>query len=162
VPVGELRRHTANRRPWRATVRLDGLRVAGTEIDADADIVLDLDLESVHNGVVAYGEIVSRWTAPCNRCLEPVGGEVEVKVREVFERSPTEGESYPLGTEEIDLEPMVRDALLLDLPLVAHCERPDDDPCVDLAVAVDAGQEAGGGARADPRWAALDSITFDD
>lgn len=162
VPVGELRRHTANRRPWRATVRLDGLRVADTEVDAGADIVIDLELESVHNGVVAYGEIVSRWTAPCNRCLEPVGGDVTVKVREVFERSPTEGESYPLGTEVVDLEPMVRDALLLDLPLVAHCERPDGDPCIDLAVADDAPEAAAGDPPADPRWAALDGITFDD
>lgn len=162
VPLGELRRHTAKRRRWEATVRLDGLRVADTEIEADTDIDIDLELESVHNGIIAYGHVASRWTAPCNRCLETVEGAIEVDIREVFEVSPTEGESYPLGVTELDLEPMVRDALLLGLPLVATCERPDGEPCIDLSVpAADAEPTADDDRLADPRWAALDELTFD-
>lgn len=166
VPVGELRRHTAERRRWQATVHLDGLRVADTEIGPTTDVAIDVELESVPDGVVVHGDIASRWTAPCNRCLEPVEGEITTSVREVFERVPTEGESYPMGAEELDLEPMVRDALLLDLPLVAHCERPDGEPCTDLVGAAgDEDPEDGAAHRAtpgDPRWAALDQITFDE
>ena len=40
----------------------------------------------------------------------------------MFEADPTdEGETYPLDGDQIDLEPMVRDAVLLELPLGPLC-----------------------------------------
>ena len=56
------------------------------------------------------------WSAACSRCLEPVTGEISVHVDELFERHPLEGETYQLDDDVIDLEPLVRDALLLELP----------------------------------------------
>ena len=38
-------------------------------------------------------------------------------VDELFETHPLEGETYKLDDDVIDLEPMVRDASLLELPL---------------------------------------------
>ena len=40
-----------------------------------------------------------------------------VHVDELYETHPLEGETYPLDDDIIDLEPLVRDALLLELPL---------------------------------------------
>ena len=37
-------------------------------------------------------------------------------VDELFEPHPLEGETYKLDDDVIDLEPLVRDALLLELP----------------------------------------------
>ena len=51
-------------------------------------------------------------------------GLVDVEVREVFEVRPIDGETYPIEGDEVDLEPVVRDAALLNLPLAALC-RPD-------------------------------------
>ena len=66
-----------------------------------------------------------RWDAACSRCLAPVGGELAVQVGELYERQPLEGETYLLSEDDIvDLEPLIRDALLLELPAVPLC-RPD-------------------------------------
>ena len=37
--------------------------------------------------------------------------------------TPTEGESYPLSDDHVDLEPLARDAVLLELPLAPLCRR---------------------------------------
>ena len=50
-------------------------------------------------------------------------GEISVHVDELFETHPLEGETYKLDDDVIDLEPLVRDALLLELPLAPLCTR---------------------------------------
>lgn len=74
------------------------------------------------------------------------------EVREVFEPRWEEGETYPLKGDQIDLEPLVRDAVLLTLPLAPLCEDacagpdPEEHPV---------GVEGGAPSEPDPRWAAL-------
>ena len=74
-------------------------------------------LDQVREGVVATGVISTTWNGDCSRCLRPVEGMATTEVEELFEEHPREGESYPLHQEFIDLEPMVRDAILLELPV---------------------------------------------
>ena len=61
------------------------------------------------------------WTGECRRCLGDAHGIARAEVREIFEARPTEGETYPLTGDHIDLEPLVRDAVLLSLPLAPLC-----------------------------------------
>ena len=56
-------------------------------------------------------------------------------MQEVFEHAArSTGETYPLDGDEVDLEPLVRDAVLLSLPLAPLCRprlpgsRPDGHP----------------------------------
>ncbi|MEZ5165142.1 MAG: hypothetical protein R2695_01145 [Acidimicrobiales bacterium] len=42
-----------------------------------------------------------RWTGPC-RCLDPIESPFEVEVREIFQRHPTEGETWPIDDDRID------------------------------------------------------------
>ena len=78
------------------------------------------------------GTLTAAWTAACSRCLEPVAGEISVHVDELFETLPLEGETYQLDEDVIDLEPMVRDALLLELPLAPLCSADCAGLCADL------------------------------
>jgi uncharacterized protein len=173
APVAELRRRTGNRRVLQQVVGpgvLDSpLDVAGTHVPAGAEIELDVVLESVLEGVTVTGTVRAPWLADCRRCLEPVRGVLEVAVQELFEANPTEDETYPLGDGVIDLAPLVRDAVLLGLPLSAVC----DEECVGpdperFPAHVEADPEldpAGVGAAvddppADPRWAALGDLRF--
>ncbi len=84
------------------------MRVAGT-------------LEHVADGIVVRGEVEAPWQAVCSRCLQPVAGEISVHVDELYEPAPLEGETYPLDDDTLDLTPLVRDALLLELPLAPLC-----------------------------------------
>lgn len=159
VDTVELRRRTGTRRPLQVDVRQQDLAVGDAAV-VDGALSLDLVVEAVTEGVVATGTVRGRWSAPCRRCLDDVEGELVVDVHEIFETSPTEGETWPLGPDGIDLGPPVREAVLLALPLAPLC----GDDCAGPAperfpteVAEEA--PAGGG---DPRWAALDELRFDE
>jgi uncharacterized protein len=170
VGVAELRRRLGTRKPFHALVALDGLAISSSRVPASGEIDVDLQLESISNGLVVEGTITAPWTGDCRRCLEPVEGSVETQVKEIFERHPTEGETYALGDEEVDLEPMVRDAVLLALPLAPLCRPdcagpapdafptgPNDDESVD-----EAHDRAEAARRRDERWSALDELRFED
>jgi uncharacterized protein len=121
-------------------------------------------LESIEGGVCAEGVVTAHWRAECRRCLEPVEGTLRAEVREVFEAHPTEGETYPLASEELDLEPMVRDAVLLGLPLAPLCRQACAGPAPESFPTVVPGAEVPDEAARrprDPRWAALDELRFE-
>ena len=113
------------------------------------------------------GTLHVSWVGECRRCLEPTGGVADVDVREIYERSAVEGETFELDGDQVDLEPMAREQVLLALPLAPLC----DDACVGPApdqfpatVERDAHEPDGDDDRpaGDPRWAALDALNFDD
>jgi uncharacterized protein len=139
----------------------------------DADVTARLTLESILDGALTATGIVSApWIGECRRCLREVHGVATAEVREVFEprgrweagsgsSAPEEheGETYPLDGDHPDLEPLVRDAVLLTLPLAPLCEDacvgpdPDEHPVV-VAEDPDA-------VEPDPRWGALGQLKFD-
>ncbi|MDQ1412121.1 MAG: hypothetical protein QOE07_709, partial [Acidimicrobiaceae bacterium] len=131
VPVTSLRPPLGGRQHVVRTGRLDGLAITSSAVPADADVMVDADVEVVDGGVVVTGTVSSIWTGECRRCLNPVTGVVVAKVREVFERAPRlregdlvavdEAETYPLTGDTLDLAPMARDAILLELPLAPVC-----------------------------------------
>jgi uncharacterized protein len=79
-----------------------------------------LRAESVVEGVLVTGRVAGGASLKCARCLEPFEGSVELDVCELFTtpgHELPEEEAYKVQGSEIDLEPMLRDALLLALPL---------------------------------------------
>jgi uncharacterized protein len=94
--------------------------------------------------------------------MRPVSGRVKLGVNELFESDPIEGETYQLEHDTIDLEPLARDAIGLELPLAPLC-RPD---CAGLCgqcgadrneIACDCVMDD-----TDPRWDALAGLRFAD
>ncbi|MEM7140123.1 MAG: DUF177 domain-containing protein [Actinomycetota bacterium] len=163
VDTVEVRRHTGTRRPFRALARFPEL-AAGEFSVVDGRVDVDLVIEAVTEGVCATGTVRGEWTGPCRRCLEPIVEPLAVEMREIFERHPTEGETWPIEDERIDLAPVIREAALLALPLVPlcgdDCEGPEPDR---YATTVEADVDLSAAAPApDPRWAALDELTFED
>ncbi len=166
VGVMELRRRPGTQRDVRVSTTMPDLVVTSAKVPADAELVLDATLESVEGGAITVtGSVQVPWTAECRRCLDDVGGVLDVDVREVFEASPTD-DTYPIVGDEVDLEPIVRDAALLSLPLAPLC-RPDCAGPVpeQLPVVVPGDDTDDDGDDAepvrDPRWAALDELRLD-
>ena len=115
-------------------------------------------------GLVATGTITVPWEGECRRCLGSVRAETIVEIREIFDPHPVEGETYPLGEDLVDLEPMVRDAVLLALPLAPLCGPDCLGPAPDLfptGTAEDSEDAAGTEPVPDSRWAALAELDFD-
>lgn len=164
VDTLEIRRHTGARREFRAVTELPDV-VAGEFLVVGGRLAIDLVIEAVTEGVSAQGVVAGSWTGPCRRCLEPIVEPFEAEVHEIFEREPTEGETWPIEDERIDLGPVVREAAILALPLAPLCREdcvgpdPERFPAV---VAPDVDLASDSAPPADPRWAALDQLTFDE
>lgn len=164
VAVTDLRTHPATRRAFRRRVELADLTISTAVVPSGGEIEVDLILESTGTDVVASGTITAPWVGPCRRCLTPVEGTAETVVREIFEPRPTEGETYELREDSVDLEPLVRDAVLLALPLAPLC-RPDCSGPAPEQFPTGPRGDAGTDDREaspDPRWAALDELRFED
>jgi uncharacterized protein len=158
IPLAAALRHPGNSRPVTTAVTLPGLGNGASEVAAGTPVDLDLELERIAEGIVVRGELAATWTAACSRCLEPVTGDLAVHVDELFETVPLEGETYPLEEDVIDLEPMVRDALLLELPLVPLCRADCAGLCPNCGVNHNVASCDCVTDEPDPRWAALRSL----
>lgn len=159
----ELSRRPGTMKPWVRDVPAPadfGLEVIG--VPAGEPIHLDLRLESVVEGVLASGSVIADVVGECSRCLGPVTDHVEVDLTELYaypdsvtdETTDSEDVSR-IVDEKIDLEPAVRDAVLLELPNAPLCSEdcpgvasPDDEAWVFVPAGTDR-------ERIDPRWAAL-------
>ncbi|WP_258366092.1 DUF177 domain-containing protein [Curtobacterium sp. MCPF17_031] len=122
---------------------------------------LDVKLEGLHEGILVSGHARAEATGECSRCLIDISEPVEVEFAEVFAYDASEEFDYQVHDDHVDCEPVVRDAVVLSLPFTPVC-RPDCpglDPVTGERLA-DVGEQPAPSA-ADPRWAALGGIQFD-
>lgn len=158
VPVSDLLHHPGQRKHVTVTGSLSDLGVTGSHLADGGDVTVDVWIDTVHEGVLASGTVRATWVGECRRCLNEARGPVAGEFRELFEEDPTEGESYPLRHEQVDLEPLAREVVLLELPQAPLCR----DDCRGLCPRCGADLNEGPcdcvpEAR-DPRWAALDAL----
>ena len=132
---------------------------AGTEID------LDLRLESVMEGVLVSGTATAPLSGECGRCLAAVDDTLTVDLQELFAYaggdagSSAEDEDVSLMEGDLlDLEPVLRDAVVLALPLTPLCDEECRGLCVDCGERLDDLPEDHAHAAPDPRWAALQAL----
>jgi uncharacterized protein len=153
IDVADLLAHSGSRRPLAREAVVDALGT--TAVRVDRPVTLDLVLERVPEGVVARGRIGAQWSGECGVCLREVAGDLVVEVSELYEDHPVDGETYPLDGHVIDLEQLVRDAVLLELPLAPSCASTGAAPCRPAIVPVDDEADV---EPVDPRWAALSEL----
>ena len=131
-----------------------------------SDLELELRLEAVMEGVLVSGIARGLAAGECVRCLDQIEQPLEIDLQElyVYPGAETRGASdddedelHRLEGDLLDLEPVLRDAVVLELPLQPVCR--DDCPglCAEcgqkLADDPDHTHES-----ADPRWAALQGL----
>ena len=125
-------------------------------VPAGAQAECDVTLRPFEGGIDAEGTVRSPWTGLCRRCAEPVKGELTIAVRERFADDPDE-DMYPITDGVIDLGPMVRDAIVLDLPMAPLCSEDCAGLCPQCGANRNEG-DCGCVAPRDPRWANLDAL----
>ena len=158
VGVAELRRRPGNRVHLVRDVPVGGLAVTTAEVPEGGVAHLDAVLESLSDGITLTGDVSFPWQGPCRRCLEPTGGELSARVREVFKDAPEGGDLLALDGDAVELGPVVRDAVVLALPLAPLCSEDCAGPDPEhFPVRSAEGTEP----PADPRWAALAELRFD-
>jgi uncharacterized protein len=158
VDTRPLGRRPGAMRPVHRVVPAPPLELALLHVPADATLELDLRLEAVVEGVLVSGEARVTLVGECARCLGPVATSVAAPVQELYTYEPTDGEQPVIADELIDLEPTIRDAVLLSLPLSPLCR--DDCPglCATCGARLDEVPDDHSHAVTDERWAALRSL----
>ncbi|MEL6890578.1 MAG: DUF177 domain-containing protein [Actinomycetota bacterium] len=160
VNAVELLRQPGTLRP--VTTTIDGAALDVVHDALDGDVEVDLELESTNDGIDVRGEVIAPWTGSCRRCLAPVAGRAVVDVDERYQRELTDDDAYLIEQHQLDLTPMARQLVLLELDDERLC-RPD---CAGLCpvCGIDrnsASCECDTTVR-DDRWAALDGLVLDD
>jgi uncharacterized protein len=147
-----------------------GLGTPLLAVPEGAPVTLELRLEAVMEGVLVSGTATARVAGECARCLDPMTDEVEVELRELFaypDRMAVDAEAADddigeLIDDHADLEPAVRDALVLSLPLSPRCAEDCPGLCVDCGARLaDVGPDHTHES-SDPRWAALAMLDVTD
>ncbi|MDN3356631.1 YceD family protein [Actinomadura sp. DC4] len=139
-----------------------GVEMVG--VPEGTDVELDLRLEAVMEGVLVSGTARSPLSGECARCLDPLSSSIEVEFQELYVYSDTrsgesaEDDERRLEGDFIDLEPVVRDAMVLALPLSPLCR--DDCPglCTECGVRLADAEPDHHHDAVDPRWAALQGM----
>jgi len=124
-------------------------------VPAESPVSLEVRLESVHEGILATGTAAAPYEGECGRCLTPISDRVEVEFQELFAYPGDEANDFEVQDDHVDLETLVRDAIVLSLPFQPVC-RPDC-PGLDPITGERLGERADPEPQEplDPRWAAL-------
>jgi DUF177 domain-containing protein len=133
-------------------------------VPEQSPITLDLRLEAVMEGVLVSGTAKVHVTGECARCLDPVSFDREVELQELF-AYPGSGKTDPddelpeLIDDHLDLEPTLRDAVVLDLPASPLCRENCEGLCPDCGARLEDVEADHSHEQTDARWAALAQLS---
>ncbi len=153
-------RELASVEPVERTGPIEGLAAVSVSVRDGAPVTVRLVLSSYPGGIMAAGTVEAPWRGECRRCGGEIEGQVLASVRERFVREGHTGgdeEAYLFSDDTVDLEPMARDAVLLELPLAPLCSEECRGLCPECGTnwnlsRCDCEQQI------DPRWSALDQL----
>lgn len=135
------------------------------EVPEGAAVLLDLRLESVSEGVLVSGTVSAPIEGECGRCLRPIGDTLVVRIQELYayahsttDETTDEDEVGRMQGDLIDLEPVVRDAVVLALPNHPLCREDCPGLCPECGVHWDDLPEGHTHQQGDPRWTALSKL----
>jgi len=132
-----------------------------------SDLQLDVQLEGVSEGVLVTAAVTAPLAGECARCLEPFTSAVTVRFRELFARQrdrdrDSEGsddeDGYLLSGDLLELEPALRDALVLELPLSPLCAPDCPGLCAECGIRLADAEPGHHHPRRGAMWAALQGL----
>lgn len=86
-----------------------------------APLLADLTVTRISGGVTMDGTVVATVASTCRRCLEEFEEEHRIRVSALFLPDGADEDAYDLTGDELDIEQMLRDEVLLDLPAAPWC-----------------------------------------
>ena len=161
--VRELGRRAGAMREYRRSVPAPtgfGHDIIG--VPEGAPLAVDVRLESVTEGVLVTGTVTGRVSGECGRCLDPITDELDVEICELFayadsvtDETTEQDEVHRVDGDLIDIEPVVRDAVVLGLPWTPLCRAECAGLCPDCGQRIDDLPAGHSHDQLDPRWAKL-------
>lgn len=133
-----------------------------TGVELGEPLRVQLDAQLAGRDVIVQGELTSRTTMPCRRCLRPVTVELKEKVALVYRPGLTRVEAeaqevFPLPerSDELNLADALREQVVLAVPQYAMCGESCRGLCPQCGTNLNEAQCDCAVTEEDPRWAAL-------
>ena len=133
-----------------------------------SDIAIELRLEAVMDGVLATGTASAQATGECVRCLDELDENLVVDFQELYlyDSAGKKGagqeeageDDLSLEDDLLDLEPVLRDAVVLALPFKPVCDPECPGLCAECGARLAEDPDHTHGEAIDPRWAKLSQM----
>ncbi len=136
----------------------DGMGSDVIGVPPASPIALELRLESVVEGVLVSGTATVTVAGECGRCLEPIEQELVIDVQELYlypGMEPDDTDASRMEGEVLDLEPLIRDEVVLELPFMPLCQEDCAGLCPTCGANLNADPDHTHGDAIDPRWGDL-------
>jgi uncharacterized protein len=136
------------------------LGVELVRVPVGADLELEVQLEGVTEGVLVTATVTAPLVGECARCLDPFTSATTVRFQELYtlEEAAAAADGYVLDGGLLDLEPALRDALVLELPLSPLCTADCLGLCSQCGVRLAEAPPDHGHEERGPMWAALKDV----
>ena len=128
----------------------------------DGDIEVEYDLEALSDGILVQGTAHVAWRGVCRRCLRPLDGVDTATVDELYQVELTDPDAFPIVNHQLDLAPMTRESVLLELDAERLCREECEGLC---PVCGGDRNETSCGCDVtvrDERWAVLDALRLEE
>jgi uncharacterized protein len=125
-------------------------------------VEFDLRLEAVMEGVLVTGTAQAGLVGECVRCLDAIDDDIVADFQELFvydESDAGEDEASRLEGDLLDLEPLLRDAVVLALPFQPLCREDCPGLCIECGARLADDPDHQHEEAIDPRWATLQGLT---
>ena len=139
-----------------------GIEVIGVPEGSPVD--LDVRLEAVMEGVLVTGTVTVQVHGECARCLSDIEDITSVDIQELYvyddvrTDADEDQETRRLVDDLLDVEPLVRDAVVLALPFKPVCTDDCGGLCPECGARLSDDPDHAHEAPIDPRWAVLRTL----
>ena len=134
VPVATLRRHPGSTHDAEISAVIDELAITDSWVPRGVPVSFDGTIGAVLGGLTVKGLVRAPFEGTCRRCLGRAAGELVAVVDEVCTDDPEPDYGYGITGDFLDLEPIVHDACILELPLVPLCQDDCQGLCPECGV----------------------------
>lgn len=120
VGVGNLMTEPGLTGRFEGSGTIEGLRAGLAEVEHGEPVAVRVELLSTAQGIRVTGRVSGKLTLGCARCLVEFIRELDIGLKEDFYFDPALAEAregYEVEDQTVDLEPMVRDAIVLSIPM---------------------------------------------
>jgi uncharacterized protein len=158
INIIEMTRRAGTLKDIEISIPVSTFDFADKRLNDATEIEIALQLESINGGIVVHGTVTGQSRLLCGRCLRDIDYANIATIDELYQRVPDSEDAYPIEGESLDLQPMVRETVLLSLPDTPVCKADCPGLCPQCGADLQSAPCGCQAQRFDERWAILDQL----
>lgn len=158
INIIEMTRRAGTLKDIEITIPVSTFDFADKRLNDETEIHIALQLESINGGIIVQGTVTGQSHLLCGRCLRDIDYANVASIDEMYQRVPDNPDAYPIEGESLDLQPMVREMVLLSLPDTPLCKVDCPGLCPQCGADLQSAPCSCQTQRLDERWAILDQL----